>query len=209
LKTLKPATMPGQVVSMDQLVSPTPGFVPFNRDCQKTLNLNERLSLLVDHFSDFTYIHLMTKMNGNTTVAAQLEFERVLNSYGVCVIHYHAKNGLFDTKVVFKASVSKEAGQTLSFCGVNAHHQNGKAENQSKTTLKTLALRCYTQLTAAPKPFMPPFGQQPLRINSTCLIHSLPTKYTAEEKKQRRKILVVQPATFCGFSIITTVRDQS
>ena len=57
-------------------------------------------------------------------------FEQILQSYGVSVKHYHADNGLFDTKV-FKAAIAK-ASQTLTFCGVNAHHQNGKAENRIK-----------------------------------------------------------------------------
>ena len=52
------------------------------------------------------------------------------DAMGVRVTHYHADNSLFDTKVL-KASVNK-AQQTLSFCGVNAHHQNGKAEQRIK-----------------------------------------------------------------------------
>jgi hypothetical protein len=69
-------------------------------------------------------------MNTETTVEAKLAFERLSSSHGVTIGHYHSDNGLFDTKA-FQASISK-AGQTLSFCGVNAHHQNGKAENRIK-----------------------------------------------------------------------------
>ena len=75
----------------------------------------------VDNFYDFTYVHLMTgNMSADTAVDAKLAFERVCQSHGVQVLHYHADNGLFDTQV-FKGSVEK-ANQTLSFCGVNAHH---------------------------------------------------------------------------------------
>ena len=85
----------------------------------------------VDHFSDFMYVHLMSgNMIADTIFVAKLSFERVCQSHGVQVLHYHADNGLFDTQV-FKGSVEK-ANQTLSFCGVNAHHQNGKAENRIK-----------------------------------------------------------------------------
>ena len=66
-------------------------------------------------------------MSADTAVEAKLTFERVCELHGVQVLHYHAENGLFDTQV-FKGSVEK-ANQTLSFCGVNAHHQNGKADN--------------------------------------------------------------------------------
>ena len=34
LKTTRKATAPGQVISMDQLVSPTPGFVPIHKELQ-------------------------------------------------------------------------------------------------------------------------------------------------------------------------------
>ena len=68
----------------------------------------------------------MTEINSETTVEAKLTFEQVCNAHGVRVVHYHTDNGLFYTKV-FKLSITK-AKQNLSFCGVNAHHQNGKSE---------------------------------------------------------------------------------
>ena len=61
----------------------------------------------MDHFYNFTYAHLMTEMNAETTVEAKLAFERVWNVHGVRVVHYHADNGLFYTKE-FKASVAKD-----------------------------------------------------------------------------------------------------
>ena len=72
----------------------------------------------------------MTEMNATTTVEAKDAFERLMHSHDAKVKHYHADNSLFDTKH-FKDSISI-AKQTLSFCGVNAHHQNGKAENRIK-----------------------------------------------------------------------------
>ena len=45
------------------------------------------------------------------------------------VLHYHADNGRFaDNK--FRQAVNQVRGQTLSFCGVNAHFQNGVAERR-------------------------------------------------------------------------------
>jgi hypothetical protein len=127
---LRTATAPGQVVSVDQLVSPSPGFVPTHRG-QPTTKRYIGGTVFADHFSDFTYVHLMVKMDAEATVEAKLAFERTSSSYGVTIRHYHSDNGLFDTSKAFKNSVVK-AGQTLSFCGVNAHHQNGKAENRIK-----------------------------------------------------------------------------
>lgn len=60
---------------MDQLVSPTPGFVPTHRGSPMTQRYIGCATVFVDHLSDFTYVHLMTEMNGNTTVDAKLAFE--------------------------------------------------------------------------------------------------------------------------------------
>jgi hypothetical protein len=129
LRSIKPATFPGQVVSIDQLISPTEGFVPTHRGTPTTQRYIGA-TVFVDHFSDFTYVHLMTKLDADSTVEAKLAFERVSASHGVVVKHYHADNGLFDTKT-FRAAVLRSQ-QSLTFCGVNAHHQNGRAESRIK-----------------------------------------------------------------------------
>ena len=126
-RKIKPASRPGEVVSVDQLVSPTPGFVPTHRGRPTTMRYIGA-TVFCDHYSDFTYVHLMTKMDADATIKAKEAFERLASESGNVVGHYHADNGLFDTKA-FKQSV-RVAGQTLSFCGVNAHHQNGVAERR-------------------------------------------------------------------------------
>ena len=57
-KTLRVATRPGQVVSVDQLIVPTPGFIPTHRRTPTTKRYSGA-TVFVDHFSDFTYFHLM------------------------------------------------------------------------------------------------------------------------------------------------------
>ena len=128
-RRILPATKPGQVVSIDQLESRTLGFVPTHRGTP-TLSRYIGATIFVDHYSSFTYVHLMTEMNAATTVAAKQAFERLLHSYGVTVKSYHADNGLFDTKA-FRANI-QTSHQNLTFCGVNAHHQNGIAERRIK-----------------------------------------------------------------------------
>ena len=64
------------------------------------------------------------------TVEAAQAFERIAKSHGVTIHHHHADNSLFDTHK-FKEKVAT-INQTMSFCGVNTHHQNGKAENRLK-----------------------------------------------------------------------------
>ena len=75
-KILKIDTVPGQVVSVDRLVIPTPGFVPTHRGTP-TIKRYIGATVFVDHFSNFTYAHLMTEMNAEATVEAKLAFERV------------------------------------------------------------------------------------------------------------------------------------
>ena len=77
-------------MSVDQLISPIAGFVPTHRG-KPTLALYLGATVSVDHFSDFTYIHLMTEMNAEETVQAKLAFECECATHGVTVKHYHAK----------------------------------------------------------------------------------------------------------------------
>jgi hypothetical protein len=59
---------------------------------------------------------------------AKLRFELFARGHGVEVKHYHADNGVFANNLFCKSV--QEARQTLSFCGVNAHWQNGVAERR-------------------------------------------------------------------------------
>ena len=58
IKKIKPVTIPGQVVSCDQLVSYTPGLITTNRGLPTTKRYSGA-TILVDHASNFTYVHLM------------------------------------------------------------------------------------------------------------------------------------------------------
>jgi hypothetical protein len=62
------------------------------------------------------------------TIEAKRAFERYAKVHGVLIKHYHADNAIFDSKE-FVAEVHASR-QTISYCAVNAHHQNGKAEKR-------------------------------------------------------------------------------
>jgi hypothetical protein len=176
-RTLKIATAPGHVISVDQLVSPTAGFVPTHRG-RPSLMRYIGATVFVDHFSDFTYVHLMTVMDAAATVEAKQAFERVLRSHGVTALHFHADNGLFDTKL-FKSAIDT-ANQTLSFCGVNAHHQNGKAENRIKIVTegaRTALLHASHRWPAAVNAALWPAALK----NYVNLRNSLPTEYIPQQ----------------------------
>ena len=67
-------------------------------------------------------------MTADGTVLAKQAFERFAASHGIIIRHYHADNGRFADNKWRKECSSK--GQRLTFCGVNAHFQNGVAEHQ-------------------------------------------------------------------------------
>jgi hypothetical protein len=78
--------------------------------------------------SNYTYIYLHAKLTSEVTVKAKVAFETHTKTYGVTIQQYHADNGRFQD-TAFK-SACKEQGQELSFCGINAHFQNGRAERK-------------------------------------------------------------------------------
>jgi hypothetical protein len=61
-------------------------------------------------------------------VQAKTAFETLANTHGVTIKHYHCDNGRFADNA-YLDHVTK-SGHTISYCGVNAHFQNGIAEKR-------------------------------------------------------------------------------
>jgi hypothetical protein len=85
-------------------------------------------TIFVDHASDFSYAYHQTSMTSEETIKSKLAFEKFALTHGVHIEHYHADNGRFKDNLFTKSIEDK--GQTKSFCGVGAHHQNGIAEKR-------------------------------------------------------------------------------
>jgi hypothetical protein len=120
---------PGKRASMDQMVSAQPGLIP---------QMNGRLTnfrvmgatVFVDHYSDHVYIYLMKDLTLSETLMAKHAYELFLASLGVDSKAYHADNGCFaDKGFRYDCTFSN---QTITFCGVGSHHQNGIAERNIK-----------------------------------------------------------------------------
>jgi hypothetical protein len=77
------------------------------------------VTVFVDHFSSLSYIHIQKSTGGEETLQAKKEFETYCATHGIKIKHYHADNGRF-AENLFTADVAAH-GQTISFCGVNAH----------------------------------------------------------------------------------------
>ena len=126
---IKPTTVPGAVVSIDQLESPVPGFVPIAKG-QPTVRRYRGASVFVDHASDFMYVHMHQHLTTDKTIDAKHAFERLAEQHRVWILHFHCDNGRFADKA-FVDDV-RAAHQTITFCGVGAHHQNGIAERRNR-----------------------------------------------------------------------------
>ncbi len=122
-----PVTAPGSVVAMDQMVSALPGFIAQMRGFI-TGKRYKVITVFVDQFSDLSFVYTQKSTTAEETVQAKEAFERYAKTHGVTVKHYHADNGIF-AEAEFVRAVEK-ASQTISFCGVNAHHMNGHAEKR-------------------------------------------------------------------------------
>jgi hypothetical protein len=124
-RTVFKATKPGQCVSVDQMISMQVGFYAQLKG-RLTKQRYRCATIFVDHFSGYKYIYLMTHLSSEETVASKRAFEQHASELGVTILHYHADNGRFCDNA-FRAAY-EQGGQRLTFCGVNAHFQNGRAE---------------------------------------------------------------------------------
>jgi len=133
-KVKEPPTRPGQVVGVDQLVSPVPGLVG-----QMTGFITKQryryATVFVDHYSGLGYVYLQKKASVEETLKAKQAFERYALQRGVRIEHYHADNGVFKAKGWVDAV--ERQGQGLTFAAVGAHHQNGKAERRIRELQET------------------------------------------------------------------------
>lgn len=120
----------GANTSTDQMISPYGGLIP---------QLKGRLmrakyygaTIFVDHHTDFTYVHLMRDTTGESTLEAKNAYERLMRRYGHKVLAYHADNGRYSENL-FVGDI-RDKGQTITYCGVGSHHQNGISERRIKT----------------------------------------------------------------------------
>jgi hypothetical protein len=119
------ATKSGQCVSIDQMILAQVGFIA---QLKGTLTKKRctAATVFVNHYLRLKYIHLMTKLTSKETMEAKQAFKNFAEQHGVCILRYHWDNGQFADNA-FKNSCSAH-GQRLTFCGVNAHFQNGIAE---------------------------------------------------------------------------------
>ena len=106
------AMRPGQCLSVDQMISTQVGFIAQLKG-SLTKKRYKAATIFVDHFSRLQYVHLMTKLSSEETVAAKHAFEQFADQNGIRIEHYHCDNGRFADND-FKLAC-EQARQRLTF----------------------------------------------------------------------------------------------
>ena len=125
--TVFTATKPGEIVSVDQLISTQVGFITQLKG-RLTKQRCTAATVFTDHYSCLQYVHLVTQITSQETVEAKRAFKIFAKQQGVRILHYHCINERF-TNNTFKQAC-ESARQCLTFCGINAHFQNGIAKKK-------------------------------------------------------------------------------
>jgi hypothetical protein len=171
-REIRKATAPGQCISVDQMESSTLGFVGQLKG-RLTTRRYKYATMFIDHFSRYKYVHLQTSITSEETLEAKVAFEAHSRSLNVQILNYHADNGRFVDNAWIQDVQSK--GQTISYCGVNAHWQNGIAEKNIRDLrehARTSLLHAIDKWPSAINIHLWPFA-----LKHAATVHnSLPTK---------------------------------
>ena len=118
---------PGELVLVDQLISPTPVFIAHMCGILTTKRYT-CATVYVDQASKLGFVWIQKKMAAKDMVNGKKSFEKYARDRGVQIQHYHADNGIFKIKAwVLDCQLSR---QRITYAGVGAHHQNGVAERR-------------------------------------------------------------------------------
>ena len=118
-------TKPGECVSVDQMTSTEVRFFAQMKG-KRTKRCYRCATIFVDHFSRLCFVHLQINDTSAETLGAKHAFETFAAEHGMKILHYHCDNGRFHDNAFKQAC--HDAQQQLTFCGVNAHFQNGIAK---------------------------------------------------------------------------------
>jgi hypothetical protein len=164
------ATRPGQCISIDQMTS-TEVRIYAKMKGKLTKKQYKCATVFIDHYSHLRFVHLQTNDSSVKTVAAKRAFKSFATKNGIKIQHYHSNSGKFSNNVFKQAC--HEQRQQLTFCGINAHFQNGIAKqaicNLLESAHKQLlhACACWPQAVH--------FALWPYALCNTTLLHnSLP-----------------------------------
>ena len=182
------STYPGQCVSVDQLELSTEGFYGQMKG-KLTRRRYKYATVFVNQYSRFTYIHLQSSLSSAETIEAKERFETKVKESGVNIEHYHADNGRFVDNA-FRAHLKE--GQSLTFCGINAHWQNGVAERairDIKENLRSILFHAIHKWPGAISVFLWPYAMR----HAVNLRNHTPFKHEELSPVERFTLSNIQP----------------
>jgi hypothetical protein len=135
-------TVPGTGVSSDGMEAGLPGRIFSTKGLPSTKKY-KFVSFWVDHMSKFVYATFHASKAAEELVASKTEFEGWAARFNIKITNIRADNGVYSAKL-FKDACDKQQ-QSLTFCGVGAHWQNGIAER----FIGTITERAHTILLHA------------------------------------------------------------
>ena len=137
-------------MSCDHYHSREPGLLA-NNNGQILMKKHARCgTVMVDHTSDYVFHFIQTSIEGSQTLDDGHAFETFSESCGVKTKHCHADNHVLNHALFKESSISVR--QTQSFCGVNAHHQNGVTERKIRTIVSLACAMMFNAMIKWPSP---------------------------------------------------------
>ena len=149
---------PGECISVDQLISPTPGLIA-QMSGKLTTQRYTCATIYVDQYSGYSYVWIQRTTSVEDTLKGKHAFERFANHNGISIRHYHADNGIFRAKDWVQDCHTQQ--QTLSYAAVGAHHQNGVAERRIRVLqdmTRTQLLHAQSKWPSAINAFLWPYA---------------------------------------------------
>ena len=165
---IKPSTIPGAMVSVDQLESLVPGFVPIARG-QPTTSRYRGASVFADHATGFTYVHLHQAMTTQETLDAKHAFERVAHQHAIRIRHYHCNNSRFADRA-FMDDVRKAGKPLHSVVSVPTTRMGWQRGVFAISPKVPIPCSCMLP-TDGPKPSPPIFGH---KLSNMPLMYEMP-----------------------------------
>lgn len=125
---------PGDFVSADQYVVRSPGRLLEGYGKEAEHNMYHGGTIFRDAASKYIHVENQVSLGAGETTMAKISFEQWLwEAARVSVKHYHSDNGVFQADLFTEAC--KIDGQSQSFSGVGAQHQNAEAERAIQTIM--------------------------------------------------------------------------
>jgi transposase InsO family protein len=196
-RTIRQASKPGECVSVDQMESRAVGFVAQLKG-RLTKGRYRVATVFVDHFSRIGFVYLQKDSSSKETLKAKHAFELYARERGVTIQRYHADNGRFVDNA-WKESLAQE-NQSISYCGVNAHWQNGIAERRIrdlKEQTRTMLLHAIHNWPAAVE-----INLWPYALRTACQVFNDAPTLKGDHKDQTPREL------FTGTRISAEVRHH-